>query len=42
MERLAGLPASNNKNNEFEVLEIDNIKVREEQLDFLKGIKKFL
>ena len=29
-----------NKNNEFEVLEIDNIKVREEQLDFLKGIKK--
>ena len=26
--------------NEFEVLEIDNIKVREEQLDFLKNIKK--
>ena len=27
-----------NKNNEFEVLEIDNIKVRQEQLDFLKKI----
>ena len=26
--------------NEFEVLEIDNIKVRQEQLDFLKSIKK--
>ena len=26
--------------NEFEVLEIDNIKVRKEQLDFLKNIKK--
>jgi len=26
--------------NEFEVLEIDNIKVRQEQLDFLKRIKK--